>query len=100
MPARATQARPFDPSQAMAPLPRAYQWLDASAFLSHGKLMQRAFNRPPAPEEETVPQMYQGGSDAFLAPHEDAPFRDPADEIDLEAEFGVILDRDADGRLP
>jgi fumarylacetoacetate (FAA) hydrolase len=39
----------FDPQQCMAPLPRAPQWLDASAFLNHGRLMEEAFKTPPIP---------------------------------------------------
>ncbi len=58
----------FDPQQAAAPLPRAPQWCDGSAFLSHGELMQQAFNLPPIPDVERIPLMYQGGSDDMLGP--------------------------------
>ncbi len=83
-------AFPFDPAQAMAPLPRAYQWLDASAFLSHGRLMQKALNLADNPQGEQ-PLIYQGASDDFLGPHDDAPFPREEDGIDFEGEFGVIL---------
>lgn len=55
---------PFDPAVALAPLPRAWQWLDGSAFPAHGALMQKAFNMPPI--ESTAPLMYQGMSHHFL----------------------------------
>lgn len=89
---RAEGAFAFDPQQAMAPLPRAPQWCDGSAFLNHGMLMQTAFNLPPLPEVETVPLMYQGGSDDLLGPTDDVPLPDEAHGIDFEGEFGVILD--------
>jgi fumarylacetoacetate (FAA) hydrolase len=82
----------FDPRQAAAPLPRAPQWCDGSAFLNHGMLMQTAFNLPPLPDVETVPLMYQGGSDDLLGPHDDVPLPDEAHGIDFEGEYGVIVD--------
>lgn len=80
----------FDPTACAAPLPRAPQWLDGSAFLNHGQLMERAFNTPPIPDFETVPVMYQGASDDFLGPHDDVPLPSEADGIDFEGEFGVV----------
>lgn len=80
----------FDPAACAAPLPRAPQWLDASAFLNHGRLMERAFNTPPIPGFDTVPVMYQGASDDFLGPHDDVPLPDEAQGIDFEGEFGVV----------
>lgn len=82
----------FDPRQAAAPLPRAPQWCDGSAFLNHAKLMERAFNMPPIPDVETTPLMYQGGSDDLLGPHDDVVLPDEAHGIDFEGEFGVIVD--------
>ncbi|MCG2592417.1 fumarylacetoacetate hydrolase family protein [Ramlibacter sp. XY19] len=81
----------FDPREAAAPLPRAPQWCDGSAFLNHGNLMQTAFNMPPIPDAETIPLMYQGGSDDLLGPHDDVPLPDEAHGIDFEGEFGVIV---------
>jgi len=78
----------YMPQALLAPLPRAWQWLDASAFPSHGELMQRAFELPPIPSNP--PLMYQGLSHQFLAPTEDVPFSSQADGIDFEGEFGVI----------
>lgn len=73
-----------------APLPRSPQWLDGSAFLNHGHLMDTAFNKAPIPHFETLPVMYQGASDDFLGPCDDVPFRSEADGIDFEGEFGVV----------
>ncbi len=81
----------FDAAACAAPLPRAPQWLDASAFLNHGRLMERAFGTPPIPDFDTVPVMYQGASDDFLGPHDDVPFPSEADGIDFEGEFGVVV---------
>lgn len=72
-----------------APLPRAWQWLDGSAFANHGALMQLAFNHDPI--ETDLPLMYQGLSDRFIAPTDDVPFPSEADGIDFEGEFGVIV---------
>lgn len=73
-----------------APLRRAWQWLDGSAFDSHGELMQRAFRLDPI--EHDKPLMYQGMSHQFLGPDEDVPFVSEQDGIDFEGEFGVIVD--------
>ena len=80
----------FDPADCAAPLPRSPQWLDGSAFLNHGRLMERAFNTPPIPDFDTVPVMYQGASDDFLGPCDDVPLPSEADGIDFEGEFGVV----------
>lgn len=90
----------FDPQQCIAPLPRSPQWLDASAFLNHGRLMETAFNTPPIPHFDTVPVMYQGASDDFLGPHQDVPLPAEADGIDFEGEFGVVLDHVPMGATP
>ena len=97
---RAEGAAPFDPTGALAPLPRAYQWLDASAFLSHGRLMSRAMKLTKDPQTSDAPLMYQGGSDDFLGPCQDAPFLSEADGIDFEGEFAVILDETPMGVAP
>ena len=83
---------PFDPKAVAAPLPRAYQWCDGSAFLNHGTLMEKAFNTPPMPDFETIPLMYQGGSDDFLGACDDVPFVSEENGIDFEGEYGVIVD--------
>ncbi|MBB3219556.1 fumarylacetoacetate hydrolase family protein [Pseudoduganella umbonata] len=81
---------PFDPAACAAPLPRTWQWCDASAFLNHGRLMERAFNTEPIPDFDTIPVMYQGASDDFLGPRDDVPLPDESLGIDFEGEFGVI----------
>ena len=85
------EAFSFDPRQCTAPLPRSPQWLDASAFLNHGRLMEKAFNTPPAPLIDTVPLMYQGASDDFLGAYADSPMSSESDGIDFEGEFGVVV---------
>ena len=81
----------LDERQLRAPLPRAWQWLDGSAFPSHGELMARVFGRKPA-EDDAPPLMYQGLSDHFHGPFDDVPF--PAEDlgIDFEGEFAVVTD--------
>lgn len=79
----------FAPSRALAPLPRAWQWLDGSAFDSHGKLMQTAFNMAPV-ETQGRPLMYQGMGDRFHPPAGNVPFPSEEDGIDFEGEFGII----------
>jgi fumarylacetoacetate (FAA) hydrolase len=97
---RAPRAAAFEPARCMAPLPRSFQWCDASAFLNHGRLMERAFNTEPIPDFETVPVMYQGASDDFLGPQDDVALPDEALGIDFEGEFGVIVDRVPMGASP
>ena len=86
----AGEGKPLNESTLRAPLPRAWQWLDGSAFDSHGALMQIAFGLDPIPNDR--PLMYQGLSDKFLGPHDDVPMVDEALGIDFEGEFGVIVD--------
>lgn len=81
----------FEPERCMAPLPRAPQWLDASAFLNHGRLMDKAFNNPANPDLETIPLVYQGASDDLRGPVDDIEFVDDSLSIDMEGEFGVIV---------
>ncbi|SEI17548.1 fumarylacetoacetate (FAA) hydrolase [Pseudomonas asplenii] len=86
------QAFELDPLQLAAPLPRASQWLDGSCFLSHGELMQKAFNLEPIEDVEHTPLIYQGASDDFLGPRVDIPLPSEAHGIDFEGEFAVLLD--------
>lgn len=81
-------AIPFAAEAMAAPLPRAWQWLDASAFPAHGELMQRAFDLPPIPTDP--PLMYQGMSHLFLGARDEIPLPSEADGIDFEGEFGVV----------
>jgi fumarylacetoacetate (FAA) hydrolase len=86
----AGEGEALDPAHLLAPLPRAWQWLDGSAFPQHGELMQQAFHLPPI--ETDRPLMYQGMSDRFLPGHADVPLPSEADGIDFEGEFGIITD--------
>ncbi|VVO05064.1 hypothetical protein PS718_02980 [Pseudomonas fluorescens] len=88
----APDAFAFDPTQAMAPLPRAYQWCDGSAFLSHGALMQKAFNLDPIEGVEHTPLMYQGAGDDFLGAHDNIALPSESQGIDFEGEFVVLVD--------
>jgi fumarylacetoacetate (FAA) hydrolase len=82
--------RPFDPTTAASPLPRAYQWADGSAYLNHVELVRRARGAEMPPSFLNDPLLYQGGSDGFLGPTDPIPFRDPAWGLDFEAEVAVI----------
>lgn len=75
-----------------SPLPRSFQWADGSAFIHHIKLVRMARNAPLPETLETVPLMYQGGSDRFLAPTDDIPQVDFAHGTDFEGEVAVITD--------
>ncbi|MBS0293874.1 MAG: fumarylacetoacetate hydrolase family protein [Proteobacteria bacterium] len=87
---RARHPFPFDPSQCMAPLPRAYQWADGSAYLNHVELVRRARGAEVPESFYTDPLMYQGGSDDFLGPCDDVVVPSEAMGIDFEAEIAVI----------
>ncbi|NIZ11700.1 fumarylacetoacetate hydrolase family protein [Pseudooceanicola sp. HF7] len=89
---------PFLAAQALAPLPRAWQWLDGSAYDSHGALMQKVFGADPNPEGR--PLMYQGMSHCFLGGAQDVPLPSEDDGIDFEGEFGVICDSVPMGSTP
>jgi fumarylacetoacetate (FAA) hydrolase len=77
-------------SDVTAPLPRAWQWLDGSAFASHGDLMEKVFGIDPVISDK--PLMYQGVSDKFYGPTDDVVMTDETLGIDFEGEFGVITD--------
>jgi len=75
-----------------SPLPRAYQWLDGSAYVKHVELVRKARGVELPASFWEDPLMYQGLSDTFLDPHEDIPLQNPAWGLDLEAEVAVITD--------
>lgn len=87
---KARHAFAFDPVQCMAPLPRAYQWADGSAYINHVELVRLARNSEVPANYYTEPLMYQGGSDDFLGARDVAAFPDEAYGIDFEAEVAVI----------
>jgi fumarylacetoacetate (FAA) hydrolase len=82
---------PFDPSRCAAPLPRAFQWLDGSAYVNHVALVRTARGADMPASFWTDPLMYQGSSDVLLGPRDPIPAVDDAFGIDLEAEVVVIL---------
>jgi len=85
-------AGPFDPAQAMSPLPRAYQWADGSAYVNHVELVRKARGAELPESFWTDPLMYQGGSDGFLGPHDDIRMESEDWGIDFEAEVAVVTD--------
>jgi fumarylacetoacetate (FAA) hydrolase len=80
----------FDPKQCASPLPRAYQWADGSAYLSHAELLRKARGADMPKGYRSDPLMYQGGSDAFLGPCDDILLESDDWGIDLEGELAVI----------
>ena len=87
---RARHAFGFEARQCMAPLPRACQWADGSAYLNHVELVRKARGAEVPASYYEDPLMYQGGSDDFLGPCDDAVFASPDWGIDFEAEVAVI----------
>ena len=80
----------FHERDAAAPLPRAYQWADGSAYVNHVELVRKARGAEMPDSFWTDPLMYQGGSDGFLAPRDPIPLADEAWGCDLEAEVVVV----------
>jgi len=87
---KARHAFAFDPAQCMAPLPRAYQWADGSAYINHVELVRAARNSEVPETYYTDPLMYQGGSDDFVGPRDDVIVPSEDYGIDFEAEIAVI----------
>src|ERR1700693_6207131 len=81
----------FDPRKCAAPLPRASQWADGSAYVNHVELVRKARGAEMPASFWTDPLMYQGGSDAFLGPADPIAMADEAYGIDFEAEVAVIV---------
>jgi fumarylacetoacetate (FAA) hydrolase len=81
----------IDPLRLGAPLPRAYEWVDGSAFLNHVILVRKARGAEPPKTLETDPLIYQGGSGDMLGPRDPIELHDPAWGLDFEAEVSVVL---------
>ena len=86
------QGQAFDPPTALSPLPRAYHWVDGSAYVNHVELVRKARGATMPDSFWTDPLVYQGGSDDFLPPQADAPFGSEDWGIDLEGEVAVVTD--------
>jgi len=85
-------AKPFDPKACAAPLPRAHQWADGSAYVTHVELVRKARGAEMPASFWTDPLIYQGGSDGFIGPCEPILAADEAWGIDFEAEVAIITD--------
>jgi fumarylacetoacetate (FAA) hydrolase len=89
---QADGAHDFDPRDCLSPLPRAYQWADGSAYVTHVELVRKARGAEMPPSFWTDPLMYQGGSDGFIGPTDDIIAGSEDWGIDFEAEVAVITD--------
>ena len=87
----AIAGEPLDPRALHAPLPRAYEWVDGSAYLNHVRLVRKARGAEPPKTLETDPLVYQGGSGVLLGPTDDLQLGDPAWGLDFESEVCVVL---------
>jgi fumarylacetoacetate (FAA) hydrolase len=81
----------LDFAKLAAPLPRATEWVDGSAYLNHVRLVRRARNAEPPSTLETDPLVYQGGSSDMLGPRDAFRLVHAAFGLDFEAELGVVL---------
>jgi fumarylacetoacetate (FAA) hydrolase len=82
----------FDQTACASPLPRAYTWMDGSAYLNHVELVRKARGAVVPESFYSDPLMYQGGSDTFIGPRDPIIAADEAWGIDMEAEITVITD--------
>jgi fumarylacetoacetate (FAA) hydrolase len=82
----------IDPRRLAAPLPRAYEWIDGSAYVNHVILVRRARGAQPPATLATDPLIYQGGSGDMMGPRDAIELRDPAWGLDFESEVCVVLD--------
>jgi fumarylacetoacetate (FAA) hydrolase len=97
---RARRAFDFDPARCMAPLPRAFQWADGSAYVNHVELVRKARGAEMPESFWDEPLMYQGGSDDFLGPMDDIVLAHEEWGIDFEAEVAVVTGDVAMGATP
>ena len=86
----AEKAFPLEFTRLAAPLPRAFQWADGSAYVNHVELVRKARGAEMPENFWTDPLIYQGGSDGFLGPREDIAVESEAWGIDFESEIAVI----------
>jgi fumarylacetoacetate (FAA) hydrolase len=81
----------FDARIALAPLPRAYEWIDASSYLNHVRLVRKARGAEPPPTLESDPLVYQGGASTLLGPRDPLVLPDESWGMDFEGELAVVL---------
>ena len=81
----------FRPEMCASPLPRAYQWADGSAYVTHVELVRKARGAELPAKFWTEPLLYQGGSDGFIGPTDPIEAADEDWGIDLEGEIAVII---------
>jgi fumarylacetoacetate (FAA) hydrolase len=97
---KARRSFDFDPKRCMAPLPRAFQWADGSAYVNHVALVRKARNAEMPESFWHDPLMYQGGSDDFIGPMDDIVLASEDWGIDFEGEVAVITDDVPMGSTP
>jgi fumarylacetoacetate (FAA) hydrolase len=88
---RVKRSEPCDPARLYAPLPRAYEWIDGSAYLSHIVLVRKARGAEPPKTLYTDPLVYQGGSGVMIGPRAPIDLIDASFGLDLEGEVAVVL---------
>lgn len=97
---QAGEGEPLDTAALHSPLPRAYEWIDGSAYINHVVLVRKARNAEPPATLETDPLVYQGGSGVFLAPTDDIPVANTDWGLDFESEMVVVLGDTPQGVQP
>jgi fumarylacetoacetate (FAA) hydrolase len=85
------ESHKLQPTSLLAPLPRAYEWIDGSAYLHHVRLVRKTRGAEPPESLTTDPLVYQGGSGVLLAPTADLPLPDPSWGLDFEAEVCIVV---------
>lgn len=85
------EGAPLDPRTLAAPLPRAYEWIDGSAYINHIELVRKARGAEVPPTLQTDPLVYQGGSGVLLGPCDDIPLLNAEWGLDCESEVCVVL---------
>ncbi len=91
--AGAIAGQPFDPALAMAPLPRAYQWIDGAGYLGHLERVRSLQGSKDAELQSTRPLLYQGGSDTLSGATDPIIIPEDGLALDYEAEVAVISAR-------
>jgi fumarylacetoacetate (FAA) hydrolase len=86
-----TPAQPLAPEALAAPLPRAYEWVDGSAYLNHVELVRKARGAEPPQTLTSDPLVYQGGSGVLLGPRDALVLPDAGFGLDFEGEIAVVL---------